>query len=352
MPAAPKILIIRLSALGDVVMSSGLIPALRSLHPKARLSWLCEASAVPLLKHNPELHEVIVWPRAAWKQLAQARRWRELWSQVSAFRRELRAREFDVVIDIHGLLKSALLSWMTGCRHRIGLRPREGGQFIMHERVETPPGWPHVIGNEYRYLARHLGAPDGAYRLDVAVGQAPHQTAARVLAAQGVKGAFVALAPFTTRAQKHWFEDRWVTLADRLAAQGLQPVLVGGPDDGPAATRIAAEAHRQGVALVNLTGQLKLDESVALLAKARAVIGVDTGLTHLGSALRRPTVVLFGSTHPYSDGDSPGTRILYDALPCSPCRRSPTCGGRFDCMRQLSVDRVFLAATDAMAALP
>ncbi|HET8871796.1 MAG TPA: glycosyltransferase family 9 protein, partial [Aquabacterium sp.] len=89
---------------------------------------------------------------------------------------------------------------------------------------------------------------------------------------------------------------------------------------------------------------LKLDESVALISMCQQLIGVDTGLTHMGTALRLPTVALFGSTRPYLSSGTPTTQVMYDALPCSPCRRRPTCDGRFDCMKQLTVNRVLTQA--------
>lgn len=331
-----RILIIRLSALGDVVMSSGLIPALRSRYPNAQLSWLTEAPAAPLLKHNPRLHEVIVWPKAAWKDLWRQRRWADLWREIRAFRRMLRQRQFDLVIDAQGLLKSGLWAWMTGAPRRVGLMPREGAQHLVHERVEPPAGQDTRMGNEYRFLARYMGAADAAFIPDLALGTTASAQARERLTQAGATGPFALLVPFTTRPQKHWVEANWAALAHALIADGLTPVMLGGPGDREAAARI----HALAPALINLTGQLKLDESAAVVAQCRILIGVDTGLTHMGSALRRPTIALFGSTCPYTDSGSPDTRILYDALPCAPCRRRPTCGGRFDCMSGLTVNRV------------
>jgi heptosyltransferase-1 len=148
------------------------------------------------------------------------------------------------------------------------------------------------------------------------------------------------LCPFTTRPQKHWFEDRWIGLAHRLRDSGFTPVLLGGPADREAAARIAK--GMPGIA--NLVGALKLDESVAAIADASVLIGVDTGLTHIGSALGVPTVALFGSTCPYVDPVAPRGVVLYEKLACSPCRRNPTCNGRFDCMRALEVERVMSEA--------
>lgn len=345
-PAAPRrILIVRLSAIGDVVMASGLVPALKARWPDAQLSWLTESATVPLLRHNPRLHEVIVWPRAEWQLLWKQRRLLALWRAVRRFRAGLRARSFDLVLDAQGLLKSGLLAWLTGAPRRAGLLSREGSQWLMTERVGAPPGDDARMSHEYRDLADHLGAPTGSFRLDLAVGDAPRAAARAVLAEAGVAigpaGRIAALAPFTTRPQKHWFEDRWAALAQALRAQGLVPVLLGGPADREAAARIAAQA---GPALVDLTGRLKLDETVAAIAESALLIGVDTGLTHMGTALGVPTVGLFGSTRPYLDALTPRTAILYEKLDCSPCRRRPTCGGAFHCMRHWTVEAVLAQA--------
>jgi heptosyltransferase-1 len=138
----------------------------------------------------------------------------------------------------------------------------------------------------------------------------------------GIAGRPVAiLAPFTTRPQKHWVEERWPTgrsaLGRRLPAR--DPGRAGRPGR---AERIASQEPR----IVNLTGRLKLDETVAAIAQGQLLIGVDTGLTHMGIALGLPTVALFGSTAPYLHAGTRRVRVLYKALPCSPCHRPPPAG--------------------------
>lgn len=339
--ASTRILIVRLSAIGDVVMASGLIPALRARWPGAEISWLAEPATMPLLQHNPALHEVIAWPRAQWQQLWRERRLGALWRAMHAFRGELRRRRFDLVLDAQGLLKSGLLGWLAGAPRRVGLLSREGSQWLMTERVGARAGDDPRMSHEYRDLADHLGAPGGSFRLDLAVGEGPRRAAREALSRAGVAvgagaGRFAVLAPFTTRPQKHWFEDRWAALAGALRDEGLVPVLLGGPADREAAALIAASAP----ALVDLVGRLKLDETVAAIADASLLVGVDTGLTHMGTALGVPTVGLFGSTRPYLDAGTPLTAILYEPLDCSPCRRHPTCGGAYHCMRHWTVDLV------------
>ncbi|MCM5679455.1 glycosyltransferase family 9 protein [Schlegelella sp. S2-27] len=343
-----RILVIRLSALGDVVMASGLIPALRQLHPQAHLAWLVEPAAAPLLRHNPRLDEVIVWPRGEWQALWRQRRLPELWRRARDFRRELKSRRFDLVIDAQGLLKSAVWARLTGAPRRISLIGHEGSHRLMTERAVPPPNPTKPIGNEYRFLAKYLGAPASSFQLDLALGAAARDTAAGRLQAAGAVGRFAALCPFTTRPQKHWFEDRWAALALRLKQAGLVPVLLGGPSDAEAAARITAAAP----GAVNLAGALKLDETAAAIARCSVLIGVDTGLTHMGTALKVPTVALFGSTRPYLDARTPTTRIMYERLDCSPCHRHPTCDDRFDCMRLHSVDAVYAQALGLLEAQP
>jgi heptosyltransferase-1 len=342
--AAPRILIVRLSALGDVVMASGLIAALRSVHPQAHLAWLVEPAAAPLLRGHPQLDQLIVWPRAQWLRWWRERRWGELRRAWSALRAELRVAHFDLALDAQGLLKSGLWCRLSGAPRRISLLGREGSAWLATERLAPPRPEPTPMGWEYRALARHLGASEAAFRPAVALTEAAREGARAALARAGVGARYAVLAPFTTRPQKHWFDERWAALAADLAQQGLVPVMLGGPDDAAAAHRIAALAPR----LVDLAGALRLDESAAVIAGAQLLVGVDTGLTHIGSACGVPTLALFGSTRPYLDARAAATRVLYERLPCSPCGRHPTCDGRFDCMRRHTPASVGAAAREVI----
>lgn len=335
-----RILIVRLSAIGDVVVTTGLIPALRELWPGVHITWLVEAVSAPLLQANPRLDEVLVWPRAAWERLWRERRWRELWQQFRSFSAGLRERRFDLAIDAQGLIKSALWCGISGAARRISVMGYENSGLLMSETVRPPRDDDRrMIGFEYRALIAHLGGAPDSYRLDLAVSGSAREAAQALLGTLGVAAdaPVAVLCPFTTRPQKHWFEDRWAELARALRADGFVPVMLGGPGDADAAARISAQADN---ALVNLAGRLPLDQSVAVIERCKLLIGVDTGLTHMGSALRVPTVALFGSTRPYLDTGLISTRVLYTALACSPCHRHPTCSGRFDCMREHPVAEV------------
>ena len=336
-----NILIIRLSAIGDIIMASSLIPALAETYPEARLTWLTDEINADLLRGNPRLDKVIVWPRQTWRKLRKEGRYLLLFREFRSLMKQLREPRFDLVLDIQGLLKSAVWALLAGGKVRIGLGSREGSQYLMTKTLDTKTETPH-IGGEYLKLAWALGAARKYFPMDIRPTAETYSQADDLLAGAGIAGGFVVLCPFTTRPQKHWFEDRWAELAKRLKQErGLQAVILGGPDDRQAAGRIAAKAP----GLVNLAGLTELIQCAAIIDRAVLLVGVDTGLTHLGTAMKTPTLALFGSTRPYLETGYERSKVLYAALPCSPCKRHPTCDGRFDCMGLHSVEKILAETT-------
>lgn len=341
-----SILIIRLSAIGDIIMASGVIPCLRAAFPAAHIAWLTEAGNEALLEGNPRLDQVLLWPRRRWRDLLKQRRYRTWWREFRALQADLERPGFDWVLDLQGLLKSAVWAWLAGGHRRIGLGSKEGSQWLMTEVVSRHIASP-LISKEYRRLMEVLGAAPERFALDIALSQAAEEKAAQLLAHAGVAGPFAVFCPFTTRPQKHWLDQRWADLAQRLcAATGLVPILVGGPGDGARAAAIVAGSA--GAAL-SLCGSTRLDECAALIRRAALVIGVDTGMTHMGIAMGRPTLMLLGSTDPYFETGTPYGRVLHHPLPCFPCYRRPTCEGRYDCMRLHTVDQVLATALELLA---
>ncbi|MCK6374183.1 MAG: lipopolysaccharide heptosyltransferase II [Zoogloea sp.] len=341
-----RILIVRSSAIGDVVFASALPAAIKRAYPDAHVAWLVEPGIHELLLTDPAIDEVITWSKAEWVKLWKGGQKLELARRVLALRRELHARNFDVALDLQGLLKSGFITWLSGAKRRVGLGSKEGSQLLMSEVIPRG-GDIHRIGSEYQFLAQHLGADAGEFLPTLTVAPAADAGAQAKLAAHGLEtGRYAVFAPFTTRPQKHWFEDAWQALAPQLiAATGLTPVILGGPADAEAAARIAAADPR----IVNLAGQTRLPEAVAVIARSALVIGVDTGLTHMGTALAKPTVAIFGSTCPYTDTGRPTVTVIWLGLECSPCKRRPTCGGKFTCLRDITPAMVIERAQAMLA---
>lgn len=332
-----RVLIIRPSAIGDVVFASAFPAAIRRSYPDAYITWLVEPGIDALIAPDPCIDDLVLWPKAEWKALWRARRWAELARRIAVFRKQLNDRKFDTVLDLQGLLKSGLLAWLSGAPRRIGLGSREGSQWMMTQVV--PRGGDVArISSEYLHLAQQLGLDCADFMPTLHVEAAVEARASTTLSALGLApGGYAVFAPFTTRAQKHWFDDAWQRLAPLVQQHtGLVPLLLGGPGDVAAAARLAQAAP----ALVNHVGKTRLDETAALIRHAGAVIGVDTGLTHMGIAFGVPTVAIFGSTCPYTKTGRNNARVIWLGLACSPCKRNPTCNGAWTCLRDITAERV------------
>ncbi|MCD6679654.1 MAG: glycosyltransferase family 9 protein [Burkholderiaceae bacterium] len=327
----------RTSAIGDVVFTSPLAAALRRSRPQAFIAWVVEPGIDVLVATDPAIDECIVWPKKQWRALLRTGRWISLVREIRRFRALLRERRFDLALDLHGLFKSAFLAWLSGAPRRIGLGAREGSSRFVTE-VVLRDGDPERISSEYLHLARHLRLDVGEFLPRLHVSAEAAASAGALLDERGLApGRYVVLAAFTTRPQKHWFDDAWRDLSKRLQAEtDLVPLLLGGPADRPAAAALLRDAPQ----IVDLVGRTDLAQAAALVRDAALVVGVDTGLTHMGIAFGVPTVALFGSTRPYTITGRDNARVVWRRLACAPCQRAPTCGGRFDCMREITAERV------------
>lgn len=336
LPTPQRILILRLSALGDLVFCTSLLQGLRAAYPQAHIAWLAGAGFSALLEHDSRLNELLRLPADA---LSGPGGWLRTRRQLGAL------PAFDWVIDAQGLFKTRLLARFVPAAVRLGFRSREPGGFLL-QRLFDKGGDAALISSEYRFLAQQLGGRDPGPPTLFA-GLAQRRAVHEQMQQAGLHAGFVALCPYTTRPQKHWTEEYWPELATRLAKADIGPcAILGGPGDRKAAQRLMA---RMPAGTVNLVGRTALAELPAWIEQAGLVIGVDTGLTHIGVAVQRPVLALFGSTCPYTRGASSPLRVLYDALPCSPCRRHPTCNGAYTCLRDLTPARVAQAAQHLLA---
>lgn len=336
LPTPRRILILRLSALGDLVFCTALLQGLRSAFPQAHITWMAGSTFSGLLEHDTRLDELLRLPADA---LSGPAGWMRTRGQLAAL------PAFDWVIDAQGLFKTRLLARFVSAGVRLGFRSREPGEFLLHHLVDKD-GDPAAIGSEYRFLAQSLTGRDPGPPILFA-GLTQRRAVHAQMQTLGLHAGFVALCPYTTRPQKHWMETYWPDLAARLAASGIGPcAILGGPGDRRAARRLMTQMPP---GTVDLVGRTALQDLPAWMEQAGLVIGVDTGLTHIGVAVQRPVLALFGSTCPYTRGANSPLRVLYDALPCAPCRRHPTCDGAYTCLRNLTPARVAQAAQHLLA---
>lgn len=340
-----KVLVVRTSAIGDIVFALPFAKALKETYPDAKLSWLVDKGNQPLLATSPYVDECITIPASEWKSLWDSGQKFKVIQEVLAFGRTLKERQFDVAIDLQGLLKSGIFVWLSNAKQKIGLGSKEGSQWFMNQIIPRS-GDPDRISSEYLFLAEQLHFKDGAFEFLMSPDPTAEQSALEKLAQLNLAPQnYVVFAAFTTRPQKHWFSDAWEKLAQLVYDETkLTPVLLGGPADGPASEQIASNAP----SIVNLVGKTKLAEAIAVIKNAKALIGVDTGLTHMGIAFNIPTVALFGSTCPYTNTTRDNAKVIWLHLPCSPCKRKPTCNNRFDCLRQITPEMALNTLKDVL----
>ena len=354
--AGGSVLLVRLSAIGDVLQCLPALAELRAARPGLRIHWLVEDRCASILRGHPHLDGVLVFERRALSREAR-RPW--LWPRAAArilrLRRELRALRPGAAVDLQGNLKGALLARLSGAPRRVGLAPGQGGRERGHwfatERVVLPPPPVHR-GDRARALLAPLGlpaAPPPARPPAVVAGV----DAAGPAADEWLRGAglrergFAVLHPGVSGFGdlKRWPAARWADLARALRdRRSLPVVLTAGPGEGALADEVAGlagGAARRGPA----TGSLA--ELGALLRRAAVAVGSDTGPVHLAAALGTPTVALFGPKDPaiYAPR-GPRVRVVWKQVWCSPCRLR-RCGDPV-CMSEMRLDEVLPAVEAAI----
>ena len=322
--ALSRILIIKLSSLGDVVHALPVAGALRRRFPGAEISWLVGAASAGILTICRHVDRVITWAPGKRPRL-------DLLA-------ELRSTRPRVCFDVQGLIRTACLGWLSGARWRIGFRTlQEGGFLLCNLRVVPARTDIHAV-DAYLAFARFLGADEAAPDFGLDLSGRAQQAAAQLAPAFG--GApTVALLPGTQWATKKWPGSHFVDLAVRLGALGVGCVVLGGREDRHAGAAIRAAAPGT---VTDLAGRTSLIESAAIIARCALAVGNDSGPTHLAAALGVPVVALFGPTDPVRTGPYGAGHIVIQApVPCIRCRRR-RCA--LSCMEKISPELVLEAA--------
>ena len=349
-PEPPQsVLLVRLTARGDVVLSSPMVRAVRRTYPMARISWLGEPHTKDLIELHPEFHKVYSWDRRRWKSLLAKGHLVTLGREALDFVLDLRGQRFDLAIDMQGSFRSGLMAFLSGARTRVALRPKEGSHLFADHVVDRHrnQGIPWEISSHYRFLAKELGLNTEGFRMEVPLAPEDRASADQIIQENRLQGGYAVAIPYTTKPQKHWFEDRWAALLEGVRKEyGLRTVILGGGVDEAADSRIRGQTSADPVSLV---GRTTLRQAAAMLERASLVIGVDTALTHVGIAFDRPTIGIFGANVPYIETFTDRTRSLVHWLDCVPCKGRPTCDGDFTCLRLISVDEVLDAAGDLLS---
>lgn len=300
----PNILIVRFSSIGDILLLTPLLRALRRRHPEARITVVTRAGFAPLLDHNPHLNEVIGWNPA---------------TPLAELGRRLRETAFSHRLDLHGSLRSRALRWHARGRWTTYPKHRVAREILIRAKKDVYRDR-RPVAERYFDAARELDVvPDGG-SLELFLPRTALEAADAFLSGRGLgtQRQLIAIAPGAAHFTKRWPPHHWIALVRRLIEAGNDVVALGGPEDlavGEAVTAAGEERAASAAGAFDLLG------SAALLKRVRALVAGDTGLMHLATAVGTPVVALFGPTveafgfFPYHAKAT----VLQRDLSCRPC---------------------------------
>jgi lipopolysaccharide heptosyltransferase I len=368
-----RILLIKLSAVGDVVHTIPVLNKLRRRYPSARIDWLVTPAIAELIRHHPAVSNVVLFTRQDWSQP-----WRPGWPALGRVARlvaELRRARYELIVDMHGQLRTAFFTLAAGAPVRIGFdRPRaqvwnasdrifpaeaykhawkgarEASWIAYTHRMAVPTLDVHAV-DRYLSVGPMLGLDDGPADFSFPVPPAAVARVDALLRENGIAaGSGVLLcAPGTNWETKHWSAERFAEVARHFLARGWHVALIGAERERAVCAGVAASAP----GAVDLCGQTTLTELAALVRRSGGCVTNDSGPMHLAVALDRPVVSIFGPTDalwigPYGRPDA----VLRTDLPCAPCylRQLRHCRHDHACMREVTAAAVIARMETTLAA--
>lgn len=346
-----RILMIRLSAVGDVVRTLPSVAVLRKNFPLARITWMVEEKSSDVILGQPELNEVIVFPRKAWAKHLARGRWWVLCREGIGFVKRLRQERFDLVVDFHGILKSGLLSRITGAEVRVGFEKgfsREWNYLFNNWRVS-------LLNTRISRFERNLRLLEGVgldtenCRFSLSISTEDSHYATNFLKKHSLLAQYplIAINPGTSEKlrYKQWFPEKYAQLADGLVeGLGASIIVTWGPGERGTAERV--QSLMKSPCVVSCPTSLK--QLAGIYQHCHLYIGGDTGPMHIASLMGVPVVGIYGPTDPvlYAPYDgTPSVQVRKD-LPCSPCR-DRNCQ-KLDCLKAVGHEDVLRAAKDLL----
>lgn len=337
-----KILIVKLSSLGDLAHALPVLCALRQRFPQSHIAWAVESKFSDFLKGHPDLNEIIEVPTQKWR-----RKWTPgTFVEIMGMIRRIREAHYDLVLDLQGLIKSSILTGFSGSPQRLGFHRRDCRESLSAWACNLHAGRtraiPHVVDKNLALL-KSLDIDTASVRFNLDAQQdAGHYIDARLndLLPPGSPKP-VALHAGVGYPTKAWPLERFAALADRIRRELEAPVLLTwGPADRDRAEKIQSLMEEDGL-LAPETASLQ--QALALYTRIRLFISGDTGPLHLCAALEVPTVSIYGPTDPARNGPyGPRHEVVVEPQPCSFCFKR-SCPTDTECMQAVEVDRVFEA---------
>ena len=340
-----RILIVKLSAIGDVVHSLPVLSALRRMYPESEIHWLVEEGAAGLLGNHPQLDRVLVCRRKSWLKRLKKGEPGAL-RDVTAFIRKFRSREYDLVIDLQNLAKSSFWVFLARSERKLGFWGTAEYAYIpLTEKIGPEDFNLHAV-DRYLTFISHLGGSVDNPEFVIPITERHMARADNLLAEAGLAGKQVAAVhTFALWPTKLWTVEGFRELAKRLQKElELGVVFTGSEADRRYVDEVSLGLHSVPA---NLCGRSNLMELAALFKRCAVAVTTDTGPMHLAAAVGTPVVGLFGPTDPARTGPYGRKHTAITAgLDCSPCFQK-SCPD-IKCMKEITVDSVLEAVKEKL----
>ena len=342
-----RILIIKLSAIGDVIHTLPFLEVLKGRYPETPIDWLIEEDAAQIIEGHKALDRVIVSRRKAWQRdLLRPGRQAASLREIVRFLRDLRSREYDLVIDVQGLLKSGLMTGLVRGRRKVGFSGgREGSSLFLTERP-FPVNYEQHALDRYLQGAGYLGCRADGWTGEIPVRSRDRQAVDRLIREKGLEERrLIAVNPVAKWKTKLWNSKKFSILAARMERELDGTVLfTGSLQDRPTIGKIIGATETRAL---NLAGRTTLKELAHLFSRCDLLVTTDTGPMHLAAAMGCPVVAIFGPTSPLRTGPyGEGHRVVREDLECGPCFKK-SCD-HMSCMKNITVDKVFEAVSEIL----
>lgn len=320
-----KILIVKPSSLGDVIHSLPFLNALRERFPKAEVHWVIAKGLEDLLTGHPMINRIWVINKDMWKKLSHIR---DSLHELRVFLKAIKEENYNIVVDLQGLLRSGIITLSTGSSVRVGFQEaREGSRFFYTHKVKGGKDL-HAV-DRYLKIAGFLGCDIADVCFPLPLSFSPS-----FLTHHSLPGDYAVIAPGARWKTKRWPPEKFGELSSRLP---LSTVIVGSRGDMDIAHEVVALS---GGKAVSLAGKTNLKELIEIIRGAQFFVSNDSGPMHIAAALGIPVFAIFGPTDPLRTGPyGKGHIVIRENVSCAPCFRR-TCND-LKCMKSLSVDKVY-----------
>lgn len=328
-----NILIVKLSAIGDVIHALPVASALKKCFPQARITWVVEKPAFDILNNNPDIDEIIIFEKPKFKSVTG------FIQNAPAFIQLLRSKKFDLALDLQGLFKSGIIGLLSGAPKRyVYCNTREGSD-LLSKKICGPNVAGHIV-EQYLDVVRYLGCSVSKAEFGIVITDAEKAQAEEAAALAGLDFSkrYVVLASGANWPNKRWPVDSFAVLADKLSDAEITPVLIGAPSDRQLNENILSSAKWN---IVDITGKTSLKQLAYIISQSAALVGGDTGPMHLAAALDIPVAALMGPTNIERNGPyAQEYNSLIAERDCYGCWKR-SCPKGLDCLDAISVDAVF-----------